>query len=146
MKVNLKFIILISYCFITLAFTKQKLHSQTYPEDRASMLWKDIESADKDSLKIAHLFSLAHYYYDYMGDEQKADSISELGIEVAISSFKPDMRVFAYNLYLESNDLRTYYDKSVDYAQKALFYGKNINSDKSDCRSCKKKNHRRNEF
>ena len=137
MKVNLKFIILISYCFITLAFTKQKLHSQTYPEDRASMLWKDIESADKDSLKIAHLFSLAHYYYDYMGDEQKADSISELGIEVAISSFKPDMRVFAYNLYLESNDLRTYYDKSVDYAQKALFYGKNINSDKSDCRSCK---------
>lgn len=137
MKVKLKLIVLICYCLVTLAFTMQKLQCQTYPEDRASLLLKDIGNADSDSVKIEYLFSLAHYYYDYLGDERKADSISEIALEVAVSTYRPEMLVFSYNLYLESNDLSAYYNKSVDYAQKALQYGKNMNSSIINCRSCK---------
>ncbi len=137
MKVRLKYLLLITYLFFTLVFSIQGVKCQSNPDERVNLIWKDINSAENDSVKIERLFSLAYYYYDYVGNEQKADSISELAIGIATSSYRPETLVFAYNLYLESNDLGTYYVKSVEYALKALQYSKNMNNTLTNCRSCK---------
>ncbi len=135
MKSKLRLIFLIVTFLILLTFSTQMLVGQLNPEEKINLLLSEAENAINDSLKIEQLFSLAHFYYDYMGDEAKADSISEIALEVAVSCYRPEMLVFAYNLYIESNDLGRYYTKSIDYAEKALQYGKNINSAQINCRS-----------
>ncbi len=90
------------------------LIGQLDPEEKINLLFIESENAINDSIKIEKLFSIARFYFDYMGDEVKADSISETALEVAVSCYRPEMLVFAYNLYIESNDVGTYYTKSID--------------------------------
>lgn len=122
---------------IVLVFSGQYLSGQTSPHDKINLLQNEYEKAITDSMKIEHLYSIANIYYDYLGDETKADSISEIAVSIAISSYKPEILIHAYNLYIENNDLSINYTKSLDYAQKALQYAKNIKNPKANCRISK---------
>ena len=78
-----------------------------------------IKKTDTDSLQIEKLFNRAFFFFDYMGDDQSADSISQVGIQVAEMSHRPELMLLSYNRYIESNNLFTNYKKALSYALKA---------------------------
>ncbi len=82
-------------------------------------LWQDYHKAKNDSIRIEVLGRLAFFYSDYLDDDKTADSISEMGVDLAGRSYKPELLLLAYNNYNESNDPDINYQKSLQYAQKA---------------------------
>jgi len=79
----------------------------------------EIALTSNDSLKIEKLFDLAFFYFDYMGDDQLADSASGVAIRLAEVSHRPELLEIAYNRYIESNNLFSNYKKALGYALKA---------------------------
>ena len=123
-----RFIYLIISSVVVFCLSPLILSSQSTSGEKLNVLLVKYKNAETDSLKIEHLFSIAHYYNDFEGNAKKADSISEIALSIAASSYRPEMLILAYNLYIESNDIVKYYTKSIDYAKKAEQYGKNINN------------------
>jgi hypothetical protein len=80
---------------------------------------REYKTTDNDSIKIEKLYQLAFFYSDYLGDNKSADSISEIAIQIAEKSYRPELLFLAYNGYIESNDLHENYQKALDYALKA---------------------------
>jgi hypothetical protein len=79
---------------------------------------------------------LAYYYYDFLGDENTADSISEAAIEIALKNYNPHLLIDVYNLYLESNDLIVFNDKALDYGLKAEQLSSETVNRRLEWRSC----------
>ncbi len=100
-------------------------------------LWKEYSAAGNDSLRIERLSSIAYYYHDYLGNNSLADSVSDLAVQIAENSHRPEMLLLAYNRYLESNDLHTHYPKALDYALKAEQIAGTANNPKAAFRNYK---------
>lgn len=92
---------------------------QVYPGNYPAKLSLEIKRAATDSLKIEKLFDLAFYYFNCAGDDQLADSLSQVAIQVAEVSHRPELRLRAYGRYIESNNLFENYKKALDIAVKA---------------------------
>lgn len=136
MKLKLQCFSICLFCFILFLFLPNQILSQSESE-KLNFLLENYEAAQSDSVKIERLFSIARFYSDYIGDDVRADSISELAIDVAVSSYRTEMMVLAYNMYIESNELQIYYSKSLEYANKAVQFGKNVHNPEIECRSYK---------
>jgi class 3 adenylate cyclase len=93
---------------------------KTVPDARLQNLQKGYSTAGTDSLKIIALGKIAFYYYDVLNQPKPADSVSEIAIRLAELSSNPELLLFAYNIYLESNDLGMFYEKAVGYGDLAL--------------------------
>ena len=91
----------------------------TDPDLYVRKLWIGYQMAKTDSIRIDKLSRIAYFSYDYLGDRALADSISELAIDLAEASYRPELLLMAYNDYLENNDLDAYHDKALKYALKA---------------------------
>lgn len=78
------------------------------------------EDTSADSLKIAKLAQLAFYYYDYLGNKKMADSIALQAISIAEATYRPSMLIFAYNKYIESNEISYNLPKARHYALEAV--------------------------
>ncbi len=74
------------------------------------------KSTDKDSLRIVELCQQSALYFHQLNNKFKADSISELAIEIATSLYKPGLLIKAYSNYIENNDLGFYKKKAIEYA------------------------------
>jgi hypothetical protein len=123
-KINLVFILLLIF--------PAGVFCQVDPPAYTRKLLQECIIADNDSLKIEKLSRLAFFYYDHLGDNKSADSISEIAIRIAEKSHRPEFLFLAYNGYIESNDLRENYQKALGYALKAdqlSLSGKNPESD-----------------
>ena len=72
-----------------------------------------------DSLKIEEFAKTAFYYYDFLGDKHSADSVSQLAIQFAESSYQHGLLLLSYIRYLENNDISMYLSKSLEYARDA---------------------------
>lgn len=84
--------------------------------------------AENDSLTLIQLFNLAYQYNYLEGNSQKADSISDVAIEIARGTYRPQIILMAYNLYLESNNVGLNYDKALNYGLEALNLCENMNN------------------
>lgn len=96
-----------------------KVSGQVYPADYAQKLSQEINSTDEDSLKISKLFDLAFFYNDYLGDDDLADSVSSVAIQLAEMTHQPDLLFFTYNRYIETNNLFSNNKEALKYALKA---------------------------
>jgi hypothetical protein len=92
---------------------------QSDPPSSAQKLLASYHAATSDSMKILALSELAYFHHDYLGDDHYADSISEIAIQVAEKSHRPELLFLALNCYLESNDLHENYRKALDYGLKS---------------------------
>jgi hypothetical protein len=84
--------------------------------------------AENDSLTLIQLFNLAYQYSYLEGDSRKADSISDVAIEIARGTYRPQIILMAYILYLESNNVGLNYDKALNYGLEALNLCENMNN------------------
>jgi len=110
----------VSLMFILLFFIPQHtLFSQVDPAFNPVSKLRQIKNTDNDSLQIVKLFDRASFFFDYMGDDHLADSISQVAIQVAEMSHRPELLLLSYNRYIESNNLFTNYKKALSYALKA---------------------------
>jgi len=98
-------------------------------------LWQEYLTAGNDSIKTERLFDLAFYYCDYIGDDRMADSVSQLGVNLAVMSHRPELICMALNRYIESNNLYKNYEKALGYALKAEKLSAAVNPDAAS-RSC----------
>jgi hypothetical protein len=108
------------------------LFSQVDPTAYTRKVLNECSATPDDSLKIELLSCLAYYYFDYLGDNRFADSISEKAIRIAEKGHRPELLFLACNKYVESNDLHENYQKALGYALKAeqiTFAGKNPEND-----------------
>jgi hypothetical protein len=95
------------------------LYGQVDPVAYPACLKREIEKTDNDSVKIEKLFDLAYFYFDYEGEDERADSASGISIRLAEESHLPELIVMAYCRYIESNNLFAYYSKALGYGLKA---------------------------
>lgn len=86
------------------------------------------QMTDKDSLRIEELSTLAYYYYDFLGDKRRADSISQNAVEYAENTYRPGLLLLAYIRYIECNDPGLNKQKALHYALEALKLSKNVAS------------------
>ncbi|MCX6249428.1 MAG: hypothetical protein NTX61_01630 [Bacteroidetes bacterium] len=100
-------------------FPGSSLFSQVDPLNTPIRLWSEIKKTNNDSLKIEKLFDLAFFYFDLIGDDQLADSVSRLGIQIAEVSHRPELLLISYNRYISSNNLSKYNKNALDCALKA---------------------------
>jgi hypothetical protein len=105
--------------FLFLIIPAGTLFSQPDPATYPTTCWNEIKNTNNDSLKIVKLFDLAFFYFDWMADNQLADSVSQIGLQIAEMSHRPELRLLAYSRYIESNNLHEHYHKALDYALKA---------------------------
>ena len=96
-----------------------KLLGETDHKDHASSQKEDNKDIKNDKLRIEKLFDQAFYYLDYIGNDQKADSVSQLAIQIAEASYQPELLQFAYSKYILSNNLYMYNQKALGYAIRA---------------------------
>lgn len=89
------------------------------PAKLVRAMWTEIHEARNDSSMILLLGKLSHFYYDYLGNPSKADSIGDLAVDLAERTYRPGLRLLAFNIYLESNDLSRNYLKALNYAKQA---------------------------
>jgi len=111
-KANLFFILL-------LVFPAGGLTAQIDPAVHTGKMLDEYRSTGNDSLKIEKLRELAFFYCDYLDENNVADSIGEIAIQIAEKSHRPELLFLAYCGYVESNDLHEFYQKALDYALKA---------------------------
>jgi hypothetical protein len=71
---------------------------------------------DKEGERIDNWCKLSIEFSNTMNDKFKADSVGELAIELALSTYKPDLLLKAYSNYLENADLSLFNDKALTYA------------------------------
>ena len=105
--------------FLLLLLPHYTLFSQADPAVYPGNKLHETKNTDTDSLQIVKLFDKAFFCFDYMGDDQMADSISQIAIQVAAMSHRPELMLLSYNRYIESNNLFVNYKKALSYALKA---------------------------
>ena len=96
------------------------LFGQAVLPDTITSWWNRYKLAEDDSSKIIYLSKLAFFYNDYLEDTRTSDSLAEGAVQIAEMSLRPGLLLLAYNSYLESTDNAVWYDKSLNYAGKAL--------------------------
>jgi hypothetical protein len=121
---------------IVLLWLSFEATAQVKPQNYINKLILEVKSAKTDSIKIGKFAELAFYYTDFLGDKMMADSLSQQGVDLAEASYRPDLVLLAYNLYLESNDLGMFYQKSLNYALEAVKLSKLENRPALEWRSC----------
>jgi hypothetical protein len=104
---------------LLIMFPGGRVFCQVDPSAFADKLLSGYKKAGNDSLKIEILSDLAFYYFDFLGDNKTADSLSDAAIRIAEKSHRPELVVLSMNRYAESNDLHEYYQKALGYALKA---------------------------
>ena len=117
-------------------FLWEIIGSEVRENNHLTNLWTEYEKANNDSVRMIKLMKLAHYYYDFLGDENTADSVSEAAIEIALKNYNPNLLIDVYNLYLESNDLIVFNDKALDYGLKAEQLSSETVNRRLEWRSC----------
>lgn len=80
---------------------------------------KTTQIEDKDFIRIENLCVQSFDYFHKMNDMVRADSVSELVIEHALATYRPDLLLKGYSNYLENNDLSIDNNKALRYAQAA---------------------------
>jgi hypothetical protein len=105
--------------FFLLIFLPAGIFCQVDPVTYTRKLFQEYQAAASDSLKIEKLGDLAFFYFDYLGDNKTADSLGEIAIRIAGRSHRSELIFLACSRYIESNDLREYYQKALDYSLKA---------------------------
>lgn len=123
--------------FVFLFMVSMSNFSQVSDQFQTNQLWKDYQNSENDSLRIEKLSELAFFHFDYLGDGHLADSLSELAIQIAESSHRPEMLFLACTRYVESNDLHANYQKALKYAQKAEQISATLNSTEASFRATK---------
>lgn len=109
--------------------------AQSDPDAYMEKLSLEIKIQKDDSLKIGKLTKLAFYCYDYLGDKHLADSLSQQAVDLAEASYRPGLRVLAYNRYIECNDPGMYFQKALSYALEAVTLSKQMNNHSLEWRS-----------
>lgn len=99
-----------------LIFYRLSIFGQVDPLVYTNKLWKEYTLAKNDSIKIGKLFDIAAYYHDYLEQNKYADSVSQMAIQIAQTEHRPELLLYAYNRYIESNDLYQNYQKALNYA------------------------------
>jgi hypothetical protein len=122
--------------FSILAICVMKIYGQANPTAYIHKMQVKFRAAANDSLKIEALSELAHYYYDYLSEKNRADSISRIAVELAEDSYQPQLLLLAYNRYLEYNDLGLFYDRALRYGLEASKLSKLVNNPMLEWRSC----------
>lgn len=107
---------------VALLFPPATLTAQHPLPDSITSLWITYKNDGNDSARIVHLARLAFFYLDYLEDYHLSDSLADAAVRIAELNQRPGLLMLAYNLYLESTDNATYYDKSLCYAGEALKY------------------------
>ncbi len=125
-----RLIIMAGKILFTILLTLILAHSsaQNNHSDQLSRPERGLHNADADSIKIEELAELAFYFYDYLGDRRMADSASQKAIDVAEASYRPALLLLAYIRYIECNDISTYLQKSMRYAQESVKLSKIVNN------------------
>jgi len=118
-RVHHHFVKFILFFLLLFRFPAGMVFGQIQPAVYTQQLLQEIKTTDKDSLKISKLFDLAFFYNDYLGDDKLADSMSSVAIQLAEMTHHPDLLFFAYNRYIESNNLFTNNKQALQYALKA---------------------------
>ncbi len=101
-----------------LMFPTGKTFCQINPSVHIQKLLKEYQKTNNDSVKIERLSDLAFFYFDYLDDACKADSLSDLAIQIAEATRKNELMILAYDKYIQSNDLGKYNQKALEYALK----------------------------
>lgn len=98
--------------------TALSLSSQIDPTVHTDKLWKAYQNTTIDSIKIGKLFDIAFFNFDYLGLDKYADSVSQIAIQIAQVSHRPDLEFYAYCRYIESNGLynNNSYKKALNFA------------------------------
>ncbi|MCF8372588.1 MAG: hypothetical protein K9H64_13245 [Bacteroidales bacterium] len=76
----------------------------------------EITVKDKDHERIDSLCKLSIEFNTTLYDRIRADSVSELAVVLALSTFRPDLILIAYSNYLENVDLALFNKKALKYA------------------------------
>ncbi len=97
-------------------FSRFSLSSQVDPLVYSNKLWHEYTMAKNDSIKIGKLFDIASFYHDYLEQNKYADSVSQIAIQIAQTEHRPELLLYAYTRYIESNDLYQNYQKALSYA------------------------------
>ncbi len=107
--------------FIILLFlsTMATFQGQTIPDVPYEILLRELPGTRNDSLKVQKLFRMAFLQFDEFDNIGLADSLSEVAIRIAEAGHRPELILFAYEKYLESNDLDKNYQKALNFALKA---------------------------
>lgn len=105
----------ITYCYLFL-FLSINLFSQIDPDKHLKRLWNEFNSSKIDSIKISRLFDIALFHHDYLEQDAFADSISQIAIQMAQLRHEPKVLIYAYQKYIESNNLYRYNQKALNYA------------------------------
>jgi len=87
-----------------------------------------IRVSHSDSLKIEKLSEQAFYYTDKLGDKAKADSVSQIAVNIAEESYRPHLLLFAYTKYIENNDASYNLKKSLQFGLEAEKLSKQISN------------------
>ncbi len=104
------------------------LSSKPLPEQHNAKTESGSIHANSDSLKIEELAKQAFYAFDFLGDKQGADSISQIAIDLAENMYKPGLLLLAYIRYNECTDPSLHLQKSLRYAQEAVNLSKSQNN------------------
>jgi hypothetical protein len=126
-----RWFILVSVIIYSISYTYGQLDLSVH----FRKLYSNYLSAGNDSSRIESLSAISYYYFDILGDKLKADSVGMKAIEVAQSSFRPELLVQAYNKYLESNDLGLNFNKALKFANEAVKLSKLLGDEKQTWRS-----------
>jgi tetratricopeptide (TPR) repeat protein len=132
LKKSLPVFILIFFFF----FSTGRISGFTDPDTYIRKLWIDYQKAKNDSIRIGKLARLAFFYSDYLDNQKMADKISEMAIDLAQRSYRPELLLLAYNDYIESNDLDANQEKAMQYALKACQLSGASNNSGMEWRSC----------
>lgn len=93
---------------------------------------------EADDITVKKLTSLAYYYYDYVGDDKMADSLSDEAIHIAEMSFRPAFQLNAYFSYFDNNDIDfSNFKKAENYGLKALQIAGLLNDPEKEWRAYK---------
>ncbi|MFZ4549526.1 MAG: hypothetical protein ACOYN4_18910, partial [Bacteroidales bacterium] len=117
----------IVFAFIFICFPIL-LSAKPLPEGHSSRTVSGHSNTDSDSLKIEELSKQAFYAFDFLGDKQSADSISQIAIDLAENMYKPGLLLLAYIRYNECTDPSLHLQKSLRYAQEAVKLSKAQNN------------------
>jgi hypothetical protein len=114
------------FLFQSMVFTGT-LHCQVDPQTHLASLNEKLSASASDSLRIEITGEIAFFHLDYLDDKSGADSLSEAAIGIAEKVHRPELLVLAYSQYIRCNDLRSNYQKALDYALAADQLARSMN-------------------